>query len=306
MRKSIKVATMLVAGATMLAACANREGFKRTDNGLYYKFERQNPDGLQLKEGDVMVGEMTIRLDSTILYTNKGNVGRIAESQPVTQNFEIKIGEGLLMMHVGDVATFAMDADTAAKYVQREFMPAGYKEGTGQKFYYEINLQDIITRDEVAQERANIEAAMEERRMSEPDDIAEYIEANKITAQPSANGLYVIVKKRGNGPKVAMGKEVSMNYTGRLLDGTIFDTSVESDARSGGIYDARAPYKPITYVVGRDKLIDGWEQGVMGQAEGTVLQLVIPSALAYGPRQKGKTILPYSPLTFDIEIVSVK
>ena len=62
----------------------------------------------------------------------------------------------------------------------------------------------------------------------------------------------------------------------------------------------------MTYTVGKDKLIEGWEQGVMGMPEGTVLQLVIPSALAYGPRQKSNVILPYSPLVFDIEIVSVK
>ena len=62
----------------------------------------------------------------------------------------------------------------------------------------------------------------------------------------------------------------------------------------------------MTYVVGRDRLIPGWEQGVMGQPAGTVLQLVIPSAQAYGPRGAGNMIPPYSPLVFDIEIVSVK
>ena len=105
---------------------------------------------------------------------------------------------------------------------------------------------------------------------------------------------------------MATGKEISVNYTGRLLDGTIFDSSVESDARQGNVYNPQRPYEPMTYVVGRDKLIEGWEQGVMGQPEGTVLQLVIPSALAYGPRQMSAVILPYSPLVFDIEIVSVK
>jgi FKBP-type peptidyl-prolyl cis-trans isomerase len=62
----------------------------------------------------------------------------------------------------------------------------------------------------------------------------------------------------------------------------------------------------MTYTVGKDKLIEGWEQGVMNMPEGTVLQLIIPSALAYGPRQMSNQILPYSPLVFDIEIVSVK
>ena len=304
MKKSIKMAALFVAAATMMVACnGDKEGFKKTDNGLYYRFDKQNKDGQQVQEGDVLVGELTIRFDTTTIFTNKGEARRIAQATP---NYEIKIGEGLLMMHVGDVATFAMDADTAAKYVDPNLMPANYKEGTGQKLYYEISLQDIVSREEMEQERLNFNNSMDERMKSEPDDIAAYIKDNNITAKPTADGLYVIVKKRGNGPKVATGKEISVNYTGRLLDGTIFDSSVESDARQGNVYNPQRPYEPMTYVVGRDKLIEGWEQGVMGQPEGTVLQLVIPSALAYGPRQMSAIILPYSPLVFDIEIVSVK
>ena len=305
MKKSIKLAALLVAATTMMVACngTDKEGFKKTENGLYYRFEKQNPDGQQVQEGDVLVGELTIRFDTTVLFSNKGQARRIAQANP---NFEIKIGEGLLMMHVGDVATFAMDADTAAKYVDPNYMPANYKAGTGQKLYYEISLQDIVTSEEIAQERANFTNSMEERKASEAEDIANYIQANNITVKPTADGLYVIVKKRGNGAKVAMGKEVSVNYTGRLLDGTIFDSSVESDARSGEIYNPQRKYEPMTYVVGRDKLIEGWEKGVMDQPAGTVLQLVIPSALAYGSRQASPVILPYSPLVFDIEIVSVK
>lgn len=305
MKKRIKMAALLVAGTAMMVACngTDNEGFKKTDNGLYYRFDKQNPDGQQVQEGDVLVGELTIRFDTTVIFTNKGEARRIAQAVP---NYEIKIGEGLLMMHVGDVATFAMDADSAALYVDPNLMPANYEKGKGQKLYYEISLQDIVSSEELEQERANFNNSMDERMKNEPDEIAAYIKANNITAKPTADGLYVIVKKKGNGAKVAMGKEVAVNYTGRLLDGTIFDSSVESDARQGNIYNPQRPYEPMTYTVGRDKLIEGWEQGVMGQPAGSVLQLIIPSALAYGPRGAGNQILPYSPLVFDIEIVSVK
>ena len=305
MKKSIKLAAMFVAATTMMVACnsGDKEGFQKTENGLYYRFDKQNPKGQQVQEGDVLVGEMTIRFDTIELFSNKGDARRIAQAIP---NFEIKIGEGLMMMHVGDVATFAMDADTAAKYVNPGQMPPAYEAGKGQKIYYEVSLQDIVTSEELAEERENFESSMEQRMKSEPDDIAAFVKENHITAKPTADGLYVIVKKRGTGAKVAMGKEVSMNYTGRLLDGTIFDSSVESDARAGEIYNPQRKYEPMTYTVGKDKLIEGWEQGVMNMPEGTVLQLIIPSALAYGPRQMSNQILPYSPLVFDIEIVSVK
>ena len=210
------------------------------------------------------------------------------------------------MMHVGDQATFAVEADSLAKFVQPDQMPQGYEKGKGMKFYYEVNLQEIITKEELEQERANFMAQAQQRQAEEPNDIANYVKENNINARPNADGLYVIVKKKGNGPKVATGKEVAVNYTGRLLDGTIFDSSVESDARTGEIYDARRNYEPLTYVQGRGQLIRGWEQGVEGQPAGSQLQLIIPSALGYGPRGAGEKIPPYTPLVFDIEIVSVK
>lgn len=302
MKRQVKVATLLVAGMTLLAAC-NNDGFKTTDGGLQYRFDKQNKDSQQVQEGDVLVGEMTFKFDTMTLFTNVGKADRIMQASP---NFDGGLYEGLLMMHVGDQATFAIMADSLAKFVQPEQMPQGYQRGTGQKFFYEINLQDIVTKEELEEERNAFMAEAQERQEKEPQMIADYVRDNGIAAKPNADGLYVIVKKRGNGPKVATGKEVAVNYTGRLLDGTMFDSSVESDAKEGDIYDPQRPYEPLVYTHGRGQLIPGWEQGIEGQPAGSQLQIIIPSALGYGPRGAGQRIPPYSPLVFDLEIVSVK
>ena len=65
-------------------------------------------------------------------------------------------------------------------------------------------------------------------------------------------------------------------------------------------------YKPYEYVVGGQSMIKGWEEGVMGQPAGSEITLIIPSELAYGARGAGMDIMPYSPLTFDLTIVSVE
>ena len=286
----------------MLAACGGN-GFKTTDSGLMYKFEKQNKSAQQVQDGDVLVGEMTIKFDTIQTFSNVGNAGRIMQA---TKTFDGDLYEGLLMMHVGDKATFAIAADTLAKFLQANQMPPYYQPGKGMKIYYEISLQDIVTKDEIMQEQANYMAEMQDRSQKEPEEIAAYISNNNIKEKPNADGLYVIVKKKGNGPKVAAGKKVAINYTGRLLDGTMFDSSVESDAKRGNIYAAGRTYEPLTYTVGQMSLIRGWEEGVMGQPEGSILQLVIPSAMGYGPQGAGEMIPPYSPLVFDIEIVSVK
>ncbi|MBR5092906.1 MAG: FKBP-type peptidyl-prolyl cis-trans isomerase [Bacteroidales bacterium] len=291
MKKQIRLATLLVAGTAMLAACGSGDmkGYKQTENGLYYRFEQQDKNAQQVEEGDVLVGEMTIRLDTTVLRTN---VGRTERLMPAIPMYDGVLHEGIMMMHVGDKATFAIEADSMAKFMQPNQMPPMYEKGKGMKFYYEINLQDIVTKDEFAAEQANYEAEMEKARSAEPELIANYVKENNIKAQPNADGLYVIVKKQGKGTKVAVGRQVAIHYTGRLLDGTVFDSSVGNE--------------PLSYVVGQMGLIRGWEEGVMGQPEGSQLQLIIPSALGYGSQGAGQMIPPYSTLVFDLDIVSVK
>jgi len=296
------MATALVAGTMLLAACGSGDmkGYKQTDNGLYYRFEQQCKDSLQVQEGDVLVGEMTIRLDTNVLRTN---VGRTERLMPVVPMYDGVLHEGLLMMHKGDRAIFAIEADSMAKFMQPNQMPPMYEAGKSMKFYYEINLQDIVTKDEFAEEQANYQQEMEKARVAEPELIAAYVQEHGIKAQPNAKGLYVIVNKKGTGAPVAVGRQVTISYTGRLLDGTIFDSSNETDCRMSGMQC----HEPLTYVVGQMSLIPGWDEGVMGQPEGSKLQLIIPSALGYGAQGAGGgNIPPYSTLVFDIDILSVK
>ncbi len=291
MKRQLRMATAMVAGTMLLTACGSGDmkGYKQTADGLYYRFEVQNKDAQQVQEGDVLVGEMTLRLDTTVLLSN---VGRTERLMPAIPSYDGVLHEGLLMMHVGDKVTFAIEADSMAKFMQPNQMPPMYEQGKGMKFYYEINLQDIVTKEEFAEEQANYQTQMEQVRQQEPELIANYVKENNIKAQPTADGLYIIVKKAGKGTKVAVGRQVAMHYTGRLLDGTVFDSSIGKE--------------PLSYVVGQMGLIRGWEEGVMGQPEGSQLQLIIPSAMGYGSQGAGQQIPPYSPLVFDIEIVSVK
>lgn len=296
MKHNMKWATLVVAGAAMMFACKseNKEGqnaetdFQTISEGLSYKVEQSNPNGQQVQEGDVLVGEMTVQFENTVLRDTKGEARRIASANP---GWELKVGEALTKMHVGEIATFALDADYVAKFFDREQMPSDYQPGKNQKFYYRINLQDIVTKDSIALERKTWKENMDELKEEEGGDILNYVRENKITAMPTADGIYVIKKKNGSGTKVAMGKEVTVKYTCRLLDGTVCNSNVES-----------------SFVFGKEqRIISGWEKALKGQTAGSKLQLIIPSKEAYGPKGDARyNIPPYSPLVFDIETVSVK
>ncbi len=301
MKKTMRMATMLVAGAMMLAAC-NNGGFKDAGNGLSYKFEKQNKSAQQVQDGDVLVGEMTVKFDTTQTFSNVGHADRILQADPA-----FFLYDALVLMHVGDKAVLAYEADSLAKFLQPNQMPPYYEKGKGMKIYYEISLQDIVTKEELEEEQNNYIAEMKARQENEPEAIAAYVSENNITVKPNDKGVYVVIKKKGTGAKVAAGRTVAMNYTGRLLDGTMFDSSVESDAIQGGLQQPGRVYEPLTYVVGKMSLIPGWEESVMGQPAGTIMQVVMPSAQAYGPQgTRDGSIPPFSPLVFDIEIVSVK
>ena len=305
MKKAIKTVTLLTIAALAVASCGPKseiDGFKKTKSGLHYKFEKQDKSAQQIQQGDAIVGEVTMWFEGDTLFSNSGEPQRVIR---VGQSmFNGDINEGLLMMHNGDEATFAVDCDSRARMFPS--MPPNYKEGARQKLYYHVKVVDIVSAKEVAQEESNYNAEMEQRREQEPQLISEYVAKNNIKVQPTDEGLYIIVKKKGNGPKVATGKKVSMNYVGRLLDGSLFDTSIKGVAEEAGKVQVGRPYEPMTYVVGQQPLIKGWEKAVMGQPAGTSLTVVIPSAMAYGSQAMGNDIPAYSTLVFDIDILSVE
>ena len=105
----------------------------------------------------------------------------------------------------------------------------------------------------------------------------------------TASGLQYLVLKEGNGVKPGPNDAVTVHYTGRLIDGTVFDSSVERG-------------EPATFAVGQ--VIPGWVEGLQLMSEGAAWRLFIPSNLAYGPHGTGP-IQPNSTLIFDVQLIKV-
>lgn len=103
------------------------------------------------------------------------------------------------------------------------------------------------------------------------------------------SGLQYLVVKEGNGKKPGPNDVVTVHYTGRLVDGTVFDSSVERG-------------EPATFAVGQ--VIPGWVEGLQLMSEGSAYRLFIPSELAYGEHGTGP-IQPNSTLIFDVQLLKV-
>jgi peptidylprolyl isomerase len=124
--------------------------------------------------------------------------------------------------------------------------------------------------------------------------IKNYLTTNNITtAQRQSSGLYFVpVTTNANAPMAAAGQVVSMLYTGRLLDGTVFSASSQQNNY------------PLNFIFGVDRLISGIEQGISLMHKGDKAVLLIPSGLAYG--NSGTSSVPANAvLRFEVEVTDL-
>jgi len=108
----------------------------------------------------------------------------------------------------------------------------------------------------------------------------------------TASGLRYIEVQAGTGPMPQRGDLVKVHYTGTLVDGTKFDSSLDRG-------------KPFSFRIGKGSVIKGWDEGIALMREGGKAKLIIPPDLGYGAAGAGNVIPPNATLIFDVELISV-
>ena len=116
---------------------------------------------------------------------------------------------------------------------------------------------------------------------------AEFLLENgkRVEVKTTPSGLQYEVVKEGDGAQPTAGDQVTVHYTGKLIDGTVFDSSVDR----GGV----------------TQVIPGWVEALQLMKVGAKWRLFVPSALAYGPQGAGGIIGPNQTLIFDVELLAV-
>jgi len=192
------------------------------------------------------------------------------------------------MMHLGDSVVFYLDAASfftkTAEYPQVPAFAADVNE-----LLFHVKIMKIQTEEEIEKEK---EAKIMELKEGEAAIITNYLTENNISSKPTESGLYVIIEEEGQGPKPQKGNIVKVHYTGLLLDGTKFDSSVDRD-------------QPFEFPIGQGRVIKGWDEGIAMLNVGSKAKLIIPSDLAYGDRGAGNVIGPYETLIFEVELLDI-
>lgn len=121
--------------------------------------------------------------------------------------------------------------------------------------------------------------------------IVNYLIDSLLDFKRTPSGIYYQMQKEGTGISPTMASKVKAHYHGTLLDGRVFDSSVEKGA-------------PLEFGLGQ--VIRGWQETIPMLKEGGKGTFIIPSHLAYGPRQRSALIKANSVLVFDIELIEVQ
>jgi len=272
-----KIIAIIFAGTIVVSAFAQKD--KKSDPPkTKYKLETEytTPSGLKYKFTKLGTGAQAVAGDNvSVHYTGTlANGTKFDSSRDRNQPFKFKLGggqvikgwdEGIALLHIGDQAIFTIPAEL----------------GYGAKEMGNIPANSTLTFDV---ELLEIKEAVKPWKLQKHDTLT------------TASGLkYIIVQKTKDASAVQAekGKMVSVHYTGFLLNGKIFDSSVDRG-------------DPISFPLGQGQVIKGWDEGIALMKVGDKMRLIIPSNLGYGANGAGGVIPPNATLCFDVELMGVK
>lgn len=130
-----------------------------------------------------------------------------------------------------------------------------------------------------------------QRERLPPEDLA-FVEKTWPEAKKTTMGIRYIVLRQGAGPLIKPGDRVDVLYTGRLLNGTVFDQALDRN-------------RPFTVRVKRNEVIEGWDQILQLMKKGEKRLVIVPPELAYGTRGQPPVIGRNATLVFEMEVIGV-
>jgi FKBP-type peptidyl-prolyl cis-trans isomerase FkpA len=269
---------------------------EKDDLGIYREVLKLDPDGEVIEEGDVVLLHYRIsRLDGTLIGTSEGGDPVLVTYDPSRSYVpRTSFFRGLRELKVGDRYRF---------YAPSPYAYGAFTDGD------KIPENSIIV---LELEAVDVYHSLEEIFDVEQAEIAQWIEAENLSASELPGGLHKVELQAGIGEPLVTGDTAQVYYKGYYLSKEVFDENLEGDT--------------FDFKLGANSVVQGFEQAVRSMQIGEKALFILPSQLAYGrsgvfayPREyfedfkRGGLILataspipPFSTLVFEIELVSKK
>ena len=288
MKKITFIMTMVV--AVSIASCtaqSPKPSLKNDIDTLSYAFGMARTQGLS--EYLLELGIDSTQQNNFVKGFLEG--ARHLEKSDIAYAAGLQIGQNVAKSWVESLNKQLFSADST-KSVNLNDMLAGFVAGyTGKGGVMDRNTATTVSDVQMQQlQQANTELLYAPNREAGE----KFLEENKTKegVQITASGLQYKVLQQGNGPVPTKDQRVKVLYTGKLLDGTVFDsTSNRND-------------EPAVFGVGQ--VISGWTEALQMMPVGSKWELYIPYDLAYGTNGTGNSIEPYSTLIFEVELLDIE
>ena len=289
MKKFSIVAALAIAVASFVASCgnsgSNKPNLKNDVDTLSYAIGLAQTQGL--KQYLVQMDVDTTYMDAFIKGLREGaNAGD--DKKKAAYYMGIQIGQQISNRMVKGINHELFGEDSTKTISMKNFL-AGFIQGVKEK-------KGLMTVEQASQVAQMKMMAIKSKHMEEEygplkkkGEAWMAANAKKAGVKTLPSGVQYKVIKEGNGTMPKDTSLVTVNYEGRLIDGTVFDSSY----KRGQAVDLRA-----------NQVIKGWTEALVHMPAGSVWEVYIPQELAYGEREQGQ-IKPYSPLVFKIELIKV-
>ncbi|PUT39436.1 FKBP-type peptidyl-prolyl cis-trans isomerase [Legionella taurinensis] len=199
-----------------------------------------------------------------------------------------------------DKLSYSIGADLGKNFKKQgiEISPSAMAKGLqdgmsgSQLLLTEDQMKDVLSKfqkDLMAKRNAEFTKKAEENKSKGEAFLSQNKSKEGVVTLPS--GLQYKIIEKGNGAKPTKDDTVTVEYTGRLIDGQVFDSTDKTG-------------KPATFKV--SQVIPGWTEALQLMPAGSVWEVYVPASLAYGPRSVGGPIGPNETLIFKIHLISVK
>lgn len=302
-----KISYLLLAVVVLFTACKGK--YKHAEDGLEYKVISKET-GVKAVTGDFLEVNILAVYNDSVLYSTRDN--GMPQYVPYTPDqFPPAFKKIFAKVYAGDSVVVRISTDTLIKKGQAApFMKKG------QYVYQYFTITNIFKTEEQKDSAQNSHLAVSKAKAyqkalgliqkqltdnaaqlkSDDKTLTDYLAAKHITATKGDWGTYVSVTEPGTGAQIDSSNVVMVNYTGRTLVDTVFDSNVSPEFKHVG---------PFAVDMGEMNVIPGWIDGLRQMKKGSKGTFYIPSSLAYGKNGSGPKIGPNANLIFDVEIVDV-
>src|SRR6187455_1411379 len=287
--------TLIVSAVLAIVILSCSADYQKTKSGLVYKIFPGGSNDSTAKFNNVIKFNVLYKINDSVLYDSHGKMPQFFGVSPQDSGsyspFEL-----FPLLRKGDSVVTTQSVDTLFKKGMQQQIPFAKK---GDQIRTYIKILEVFRTDSVARKDYEAEAAKDRPRQEkeaneaqakqkekEEKEMQAYFTANKLTPVRAPQGTYVLIKEKGNGAPAALGKFVTVKYSGKgLINNQQFDA---------GVY---------VFQVGPGNAIDGWHDGIPLFNKGGKGTLYVPGSLAYKASERPAG--PWATLVFDIEILNV-